>query len=165
MATAPNHFCIFGVGDSTFAASATQIREIASKPDYSAIPCKSANLAGLWHEGTEFLPIIRLPFQSDLRPDRETQVLVIDSLQGHWGLLVDQVITVAEIDYAVAGETNESEWSSAVLGMATWENRSVRVLQLDAVYRITEQILKRDCDLQFSSQIESRTLSITGSGA
>lgn len=165
MANAPNHFCIFAIGDSTFAASATQIREIVSKPDYSRFPCNSANLAGLWHEGTEFLPIIRLPFQHDLQPDRETQVLVIDGMQGHWGLLVDQVLTVAEIEYTVGNETGETERSSAVMGMATWSDRSVRVLQLDAVYRLTEQTVKRDCDLQFSPQNESETLSLLGSGA
>ena len=60
---ATDHYCVFEVDSEFFAASATQIREITSKPDYAKAPCSSPILAGLWHEGSEFVPVLRIPFQ------------------------------------------------------------------------------------------------------
>lgn len=142
--TAGNHYCIFEVNQATFALSATPIREITSKPIYSRPPCAGSTLAGLWHEGSEFLPILRLPFQSEIHPDQETQVLIIDGPHGHWGLLVGQVLTVAEIEYSQGSDPRDTEWSTAMLGMSSWDGRSVRVLHPDGVYRLSEQMLKRD---------------------
>ena len=142
-ANAIDHYCVFEVAGELFAASATQIREITSKPDYAKVPCGNTALAGLWHEGSEFLPVLRLPFQGKC-PAHETQLLVVHGPHGRWGLLVDHVHAVATIECTHGADTSDIEWSTAMLGMSTWDGRSVRVLNLDGVYRLTEQMLEND---------------------
>lgn len=150
-ATATDHYCVFDVAGEVFAASAMQIREITSKPDYAKVPGASLLFAGLWHEGSEFLPMLRLPFQSECHPERETQVLIVHGPHGRWCLLVDQVHTVATIECSHHGDASNTEWSSAMLGMSTWEGRSVRVLNLDGLYRLSEQLIESGWNQQFNS--------------
>ncbi len=136
---ATDHYCVFEVDSEFFAASATQIREITSKPDYAKAPCSSPILAGLWHEGSEFVPVLRIPFQIG-EPQNETQLLVVHGQSGRWGLLVEQVHTIESIDCSQGGP--QDEWATALIGMSIWKGNSVRVLNLDGLYRLAEDRLQ-----------------------
>lgn len=154
--SASNHYCIFQVAGDFFAAAATQIREITSKPGYATAPCSSSVLAGVWHEGSEFLPMLRLPFQANSDPDNETHVLVIHGPFGRWGLLVDHVHNIATIECSQGNEACNNEWSTALMGMSTWNGQSVRVLNLDGLYRLSEEMLEYDWTRQIDATDEGR---------
>lgn len=158
---ATNHYCIFESNHAHYAVSAAHIREITTRPRFAAALPRQRNLAGIWHEGSEFLPILRLPFESDepQEPEREQQILVIQGANGHWCLLIDRVITVAELEYTLC--TEQSEWSAVILGMSKLNEHSIRVLSLDGIYRITEQFLKQ----AWNDQLAPSTPSPTGAVA
>ena len=134
------HFCIFEVGENFFAAPASQVREITTIPKYAKVPCDIPVLAGLWHEGSEFLPVLRIPGQ-EVSPELETQVLIAHSPGGRWGLLVERVHNVEVIECSQTTAGALGEWSSALMGMSTWKGNSVRVLSLDGFYRMAEMQL------------------------
>ena len=159
---ADNHFCLFDVDNVSFAISASRIREVTPRPSFAEVPCCCPVLAGLWHEGSEFLPIVRLPFQVNFHGNQQRQVLIIDGPQGHWGLLVDAVRTITQMDYSPNNDLGETEWSAVTLGMSTWEDRSVRVLQVDSLYRLIEQILKRDWQLRYAIDGDSNKSTTLG---
>lgn len=146
--SAANHYCVFEAGGEFFAAAAAHVREVTARPSYAKAPCPSRVLAGVWHEGTEFLPVLRLPFASATAAGAERQVLVVQCPAGRWGLLADQVHNIAAIECSLGDQSNGSEWSQAVMGMSTWQGKSVRVLDLDGLYRVFEEVLKAEWSCQ-----------------
>lgn len=136
-----DQFCVFEVAQHYYAVSATQIREITAKPDFSKAPCSTLMLAGIWHEGSEFLPVLRMPFQSSIS-EKESQVLVIHGQNGRWALLVDQVHNIVPLECSQGNQGESNEWNAALQGMATWKGRPVRVMNLDGLYRLIEAQLQ-----------------------
>ena len=134
------HFCIFESGENFFAAPATHVGEITSAPNYAKVPGMSGALAGLWHEGSEFLPVLRIPGQK-VSPERETQVLIVHGAGGRWGLLVERVHNIEVIECSQTTPGENGEWSAALMGMSTWNGHSVRVLNLEGLYRLAESEL------------------------
>lgn len=141
MTVASNHFCIFEVGKEFFAAAAKQIREVTSKPSFAAVPGVAPVVAGLWHEGSEFVPVLRLPFLRSENSHHESQILVVHGAAGRWALLVDQVHNIAAIEVSRGG--GETGQPSVVMGMSQWNGHSVRVVNLDALYRSAEEGLQQ----------------------
>lgn len=146
MSNGSDHFCVFEVGQEFFAVSAQHIREVTATPDFARVPCRSEALAGLWHEGSEFVPVLRVPL-GDLKPGRESQILVIHATS-RWALLVDQVHCIHPIECSQGSATADG---TAVMGMSTWNDHSVRVLNLEAIYRLVEATLEQDVTQHFAA--------------
>lgn len=132
-----DQYCVFEVAQHYYAVSATQIREITAKPDFSRAPCANLMLAGIWHEGSEFLPVLRMPFQSSAS-ENESQVLVIHGQHGRWALLVDRVHNIEPLECSQARHGEDNQWHAALQGMSTWKGKPVRVVNLDGLYRLIE---------------------------
>ena len=157
-APASEQYCVFLVGGIWFALPATLIREVAAKPTIAAVPLSNSALAGLCHEGSEFLPVIRLPSRlSSNEPAQkpcslERQMLVLNGPNGPWGLLIDQVHGIESLECSHDAEGYCDDWSTAVMGTSAWQDQIVRILHADGLYRLAEQMLKRDWS-KFSHQL------------
>ena len=142
MTQTEDHHCIFEVAGEFFSTPAIQIREIVAKPRYSKVPCANTLIAGLWHEGSEFIPLIRLPFQDGFDPSSESQVLVVNNATTAWGLLVDKVLTIAPIECSTATDDGDSEIRQVLKGKSIWEGRSLRVVDLSVIYLMIAKTLE-----------------------
>ena len=150
MTPAADHFCVFEFATEFFAVSAKQIREIRSKPNFALVPGVAHVLAGLWHEGSEFVPVLRLPISHSATTPSESQMAVIHGASGRWALLVDQVHNIEEIECSQGGVGIDNA-ETFVMGMSTWKGHSVRVLSLDAIYRSAEASLRQDWANHFAN--------------
>ena len=142
-------YCVFSVGGVVFALPATQIREVAARPTLATVPRANSALAGLCHEGSEFLPVLRLPSRTSdhlasSRDSSEQQMLVLHGPNGAWALLIDQVLGIESLECSYDAEGYCDDWSTAVMGTSTSNDQIVRILHPDGLYRLTEQTLKRD---------------------
>ncbi len=146
------YYCVFLTGGVWFAIPAKVIREVAGRPTLATVPRSDPVLAGICHEGGEFIPVLRLPSRAgaDLnRPSRESdeQMLVLYGPNGAWGLLIDQVHGIESLECLQDAEGYCDDWSTAVMGTSTLKDQKdqvVRILNPDGLYRLAEQMLKRD---------------------
>ena len=146
-----DRYCVFQIGGMWFAITATQIREVTPRPELARIPRASDVLAGLWHEGSEFLPVLRLPSRTSRKPSdvvssgpaHELKTLVLHGPNGPWGLLIDEVHGIESLECSHDAEVYCDDWSTAVMGTSAWQGDVVRILSPDGLYRLAEQILKR----------------------
>lgn len=138
-------YCVFLTGGLWFALPATSIREVAGRPTLAMVPRSNSVLAGLCHEGSEFLPVLRLPSRASVPShSSEQQMLVLHGPNGVWALVIDQVHGIESLECSHDAEGYCDDWSTAVMGTSTWNEHIVRVLNPDGLYRLAEQMLKRD---------------------
>lgn len=142
MTPTEDHHCIFEVAGELFSTPAIQIREIVSKPKYAKVPCANTLIAGLWHEGSEFIPLIRLPFQDGFNPSNESQVLVVNNATTAWGLLVDRVLTIAPMECSTSTENEDAEIRQVLKGKSIWEGQPLRVVDVSVIYLMIEKTLE-----------------------
>ena len=134
-------YCVFRRGIFWFALPALSVREVLLRPAITLVPNARALLTGLCHVRSEFLPVLNLgPLLGGDAPllTSEAQMLVVESADGHWGLLVDQVAALTPLETSVAPEENSTPWFTAVLGWATYQDQLVRVLEPAVFYRMAE---------------------------
>jgi hypothetical protein len=72
----------------------------------------------------------------------EAQMIVVVSVEGNWGLLVDQVAALTSLETSVAPEGSSGSWLVAVLGWASYREQVVRVLEPSVFYRLAEASLE-----------------------
>ena len=146
----PGHIhCIFRRGTSWFALPALSVREVLLRPAIAHVPHTGPLLTGLCHVRSEFLPVFNLgPLLGGVQSSHvsETQMLVVMSVEGNWGLLVDQVAALASLETSVSTEGDSSSWFAAVLGWATYHDQVVRVLEPTVFYRLAEAALELEHD-------------------
>src|SRR5262245_31182062 len=142
----PGHtHCVFRRGTSWFGLPALSVREVLSRPAVVLVPQARSPLTGLCHVRSEFLPVLNLgPLIGEdaaFLPS-EAQMIVVVSVEGNWGLLVDQVAALTALETSVAPEGSSSAWLAAVLGWATYRDQVVRVLEPSIYYRLAEATLE-----------------------
>lgn len=140
-ATTAETFCVFQIGETLFAIEAATLREVALRPELAEVPNSGPVLAGLWHEGSEFLPVLRLPEYCQV-DNVEPHMLVVKGAQCAWCLLVDHVLGIETVGKPNTESREEGAWADAQIGTANWRSQSVRVLSPDGVYRLAEQRLQ-----------------------
>ena len=137
-------FCVFQIGDALFALGAAHLREVALRPKLASIPNSHVALGGLWHEGSEFIPVLRMPTQSSESDSSERHVMVVMGSQGAWGLLVDRVHGIEPLELSRNdADCVHDDWTMAQIGASRWNEQLVRILNADGLYRLIEEILKR----------------------
>jgi chemotaxis signal transduction protein len=137
-------YCVFERGGTLYAILATSVREISLRPRYAQIPDSHPMLLGLAHLRNEFLPLVRDEEPTGLgngRESSESQVVVVTSENGPWGLLVDRVVGLVPLEMSLCTDVLGSRgWAASVMGSATLDHRIVRVLDERSLYRkITEE--------------------------
>ncbi len=150
-------YCVFVTGGTWFAFPATSIREVAGRPTLAIVPRSNPVLAGLCHEGSEFLPVLRLPSRaSHASHSSEQKMLVLNGPNGAWALLIDQVHGIESLECSHDAEGYFDDWSTAVMGTSTLNDNFVRILNPDGLYRLAEQMLQRDwAELSTSTTLAS----------
>jgi purine-binding chemotaxis protein CheW len=106
-AAAPTEsFLLFRVGEETYGASLRGIREVLEPAEYTDLPpARFQVCAALTHRGQR-LPVIRMRALFDVPPDRvaaTARVLLVRDADRTVGLLVDEVLGVADVDPARVG--------------------------------------------------------------
>jgi purine-binding chemotaxis protein CheW len=102
LAAAPREsFLLFRVGEETYAATLQGIREVLEPAECTDLPPSRYQVcAALTHRGQR-LPVIRMRALFDVTPDQvaaTARVLVVRGGDRTVGLLVDEVLGVAEVD-------------------------------------------------------------------
>lgn len=141
-------YCIFSRRRSVYAVLAASVREVGLRPKIAVVPHAPALVAGLGHVRNEFLPLVRLLTAEEsatrINHEIEPQMLVLNSDQGPWGLLVDQVYGLAPLEVSRGSERQSSVgWTSAIMGTATLEHQVIQVLDERIFYRAIFDGLQR----------------------
>ena len=130
-------YCVFSANGEWFAMPTVHVRDVVASPSPTTVPRSSPMLAGLSHTGSEFLPMLQLS-----AGDRNSQMLVLDGPQGHWGLLVESVASVQMLECSTECCGQQDEWSAVVIGSSTFRNRPVRVLDAGRLYGLAAEMLQ-----------------------
>lgn len=135
-------YCVVRKGTSWFALPAVSVREVCNGVTTVTVPRAHPALAGLCHVRSEFLAVLSLV---DLAGEQETplgddSLLVMTGPSGNWALHVDEVAAIASLEVSAAAELAGSEdWTNAILGSATYQDKVVRILDPNRLYRLAEQ--------------------------
>lgn len=123
----PTH-CLFRVGTFWLALPADVIRKVMPRPGLVTVPGTADLIVGLCHVQGQFVPVLTL---NSLFPDsagtNEPQLLLIDDVNGPWGLLADEVSALAALELSNVPDS-EGGWETVVMGWATHDQKVVRIL-------------------------------------
>ncbi|MEZ6115831.1 MAG: chemotaxis protein CheW [Pirellulaceae bacterium] len=140
--SACDQYCLFRTRNrEAFAVLATSVREVMPVPNITPIPLSDPLLAGLCHVRNEFLPVVH----SDRRNNdiREKQMMVMFSPTGPWGLLVENVLGLAQLEVSLNSVgADGSGLSAAVMGTASHEHEIIRVLDNNTLLQHFERQLR-----------------------
>lgn len=140
--TTPDQYCVFHLDEDWFAVLATSVREIDSRPEIVQFPKSSQHLVGLCHVRNEFIPVTELTTEGQY--ENRKQMAVITSPGGTWAILIDEVVTLTNLDFSMSSSgDNNPLVAKAVMGTATYNGRIVRVFDVNAVYRELEKTLSQ----------------------
>lgn len=138
--------CVFRCGSHWFAAPAVGVREVVPRPTIVGVPDSPSMLVGLGHLRNEFVPVLSLQSllegheTSDLAA--EQMLIMASPANASWAILVDAVSALAALDVSINTDgRSQDAWSAAVMGSATCRGEIVRVLDINAVYRLASQRL------------------------
>ncbi|MEZ6066803.1 MAG: chemotaxis protein CheW [Planctomycetaceae bacterium] len=125
----PTH-CIFRRGDTWCAVPAESVRRVMPRPTLVVVPHSPPVLVGLCHELGSFMPVLRLDEAIGHRGSREeAMMLVIDTPGGTWGLVVDEVDSLAPLEASTAAEQpDESGWAGVLNGWGVHRDEVVRII-------------------------------------
>lgn len=127
----PNHlaYCLFRKASTWLAIPAKVVREVMPRPRLVSIPRTHGILSGMSHIRSAFLPVLNF---SVLFPDEhsgnEAFMLIIEDTNGDWGLLVDEVNSLVNLEISHAPEQRRNHWESTVVGWASSGESIVRIL-------------------------------------
>lgn len=131
-------YCVFQRGNHVYGVLAASVREVGLRPNLAVVPDAPPALAGLGRVRNDFVPLLRNDAESVVTRGQETQIIVIASDQGPWGLLVDRVIGLFPLEVSLCADQQGAHgWSAAVMGSATWNGQVVQVLDDRALYRLS----------------------------
>lgn len=155
--------CVFRCGAHWFAAPAVGVREVVPRPMIVDVPDSAPSLVGLCHIRNEFVPVLSLRAllegQSDSDRSGDQMLIMAAPTNATWGVLVDAVAALSALDVSINtdGRSNDA-WSAAVMGSATCRGEIVRVLDVNALYRLATQRLAAHAPTEAAQLIESPQL-------
>ena len=140
-------YCVFRHGGSVFALPANSVVEVSGSPVMVPIPDSDPVLAGVAHLRNEFLPVIELlALAGEPGADEavERQLLVVKGTNGPWALLIDRVLGLDFLDISNNHDVYQADdWTSAVVGSATFRTEVTRILEPRTLYQLAESVLQR----------------------
>ncbi len=75
----------------------------------------------------------------------ESQLMILPGPQGSWGLLIDRAVGLADLETSYISSfapTEDHQWSTVVVGSASYANHVLQVLDPDAIYRYVVHLLE-----------------------
>lgn len=142
-----HRFCIFRSGNDWFGIPALAVRSIIPRPELMETPHCDPTLQGICHVQNEFIAVVSFQaidqVQYDIAPGSEQQLMILNGPQGPWGMLIDQAITLAELETSISTLGGaQDRWSKVIKGSASYENQVLQVLDANALYRYAAGILE-----------------------
>lgn len=136
-------YCVFRRGAVWFAIPACVLRRVTDGTGLVAVPGSPQVLAGICHRQGEFLPVLSLdPLPALNTRHGNTLMLVVEDLDGNWGLLVDEIKALARLDVSHSPESVPmGPGSSLVIGWAAFDGHVVRVLDYSLLREIADREL------------------------
>lgn len=136
--------CVFRSGSLWLALPAAAVREVMPRPDMVCVPGTPKSFVGLCHVRSEFIPVLNLRTVLSGSDESDQQILLIlDSVHGAWGILVDEVTSLQSLEVSDAPEIDDGDQTSPVPGWATLGDLVIQVLDHDCIRDIAEQELTR----------------------
>lgn len=153
-------FCVFRSSDTWLGIPALAVRRVEPRPQLTPIPQSDPILLGLAHLQNEFVPVVSLRALTHVQYENSTQLekqlLVLAGHHGAWGLLIDQVVTLAPLETSYSSfTTQEDRWSAVTVGSATYRDQVLQILEPLALYRYAAGLL--EVFWQDGTQVESET--------
>ena len=126
-------FCIFRCDDQTFAIPALSVRCVKPHVELTSLPLANDSFSGIAKIQQEFVPVYSLVENPTGESEsQQNKLLVLDRDTGNWGLLVDQVHVLAELEVSIHPSADMQD--SYVIGTATHNESMVSVLDPESVY-------------------------------
>ncbi len=131
-------YCIFRRGSETLGVPALAIRGVTPAGGISRLPLSHDVLAGLANIHKEIVPVFELSrFTGGGDLDEPSQVMVLNSDSGPWGLLIDQVLGLESLEVSFnGGRPDDVSWSACCIGSASCGDHFVTVLDRDALHAL-----------------------------
>ncbi|MEM7455696.1 MAG: chemotaxis protein CheW [Planctomycetota bacterium] len=130
-------FCVFRSGTGWFGLPALSIAQVTTRPQLTPVPGSDSALAGLARVRNEFVPAFSfasITMFDEAMTCSEDQLVVINSVAGSWGLLVDQTIDVVALETSLSALANqEDHWSRVSAGSASYKDQVLQVLEPDSL--------------------------------
>lgn len=134
--------CVFRRGPLWLALPAVSVREAMPRPEMVFVPGTPGTFVGLCHVRSEFVPVLNLDSMLSVNRESADQILLIlDDIDGPWGVLVDEVSSLLPLEVSDAPDAEEWHSESVVVGWATYRNSVIQVLDQTRMRRIAEQEL------------------------
>ena len=135
-------FCVFRRGLSWLALPALAVQEVLPCPGMVFVPGTPAAFVGMCHVRSEFIPVLNLDSVLATKSHSSDQImLILDDVDGAWGILVDEVSSLQQLEVSDAPETSACDSESVVIGWATSGDRVIQVLEQPRIRRAAEQEL------------------------
>ena len=143
-------YCVFSASGGRFGLPALSLKQVAPRPLITPVPASHPVLLGLAHVRNEFLPAFSLrtitEFEEQSR-DTENQLLVINSVNGSWGLLIDRTIAVTPLETSFSSlERRGDRWSQVMTGAASYREHVVQILEPTALLQFLVSKLNEGWD-------------------
>jgi chemotaxis signal transduction protein len=88
-------------------------------------------------------------------PDSQNQLLTLPGPPGPWGVLIDQVVSLAPLEVSISSFSNANDqWSKVLSGSASYRNQVVQILDAKALYQYADSMLKRFWNNGVSTEAE-----------
>ncbi|MEM7784670.1 MAG: chemotaxis protein CheW [Planctomycetota bacterium] len=138
-------YCVFRSDDRWYGMNALAVRSVTPRPAITPTPHSDPTIVGLCHLQNEFLPVLSMrsltQIQYDTCPETEPQLLVLLGPEGAWGLLIDQIETLTELETSISNFSNtEDKWNKVALGSASWKNEVLEILDPSALYEYARSL-------------------------
>jgi chemotaxis signal transduction protein len=139
--SAPTH-CVFRHGRSWLALPAPVVREVMPRQEMVVVPGTPATFVGLCHVRSEFIPVLNLGSVLPHAGRTDEQImLVLEDTDGPWAFLIDEVVSLQELEISDAPDSDSLKASTAVIGWATFGETVIQVLDQDRIRQFAEQEL------------------------
>lgn len=141
-------YCVMRSGGQGYALPATVIRYVTPTPTIFPAPQTDPTMSGICHLRNEFLAVVdlnllaRIGDPHDDRQRSKRQLAALSSMQGNWGLLVDEVQTLASLEHTTHGDADRRGFASAIIGSATHNGQFLSVLDPNRLYKLVEDRLR-----------------------
>ena len=123
----------FRTAEGDYAVPVEQVREVRSATGLAPLPAPLPGVAGLMHRGeNEALPVLAI------LGTRGRHVVVIEKESPSFGLLVDEVTGVFQVDDAKFGAPPPGQLRPLVSGVLNDKEGLVLLLDVDALVRLLD---------------------------
>ena len=154
-------FCVFQCHNQWYGISALDVQGVSPRPSIRNVPNSDPVLYGISHLHNHFVPVISLRALAQISYEEDSnsqqQLLTLPGPPGPWGILIDQVISLAPLEVSISSFSNAGDqWSKVLSGSASYRNQIVQILDAKALYQYANSMLDRFW--QNSTATESKVL-------